>query len=93
MNRNLKRSQENSGRYDILFGVVTGEAIYRFSATDIQNGFEGERRDKIIRTYVRNAYSYHLNEIFYTVSLFYDSFSFSFYHIKKLKINFSKNYP
>ncbi|EDX00131.2 uncharacterized protein Dyak_GE11163 [Drosophila yakuba] len=56
------------GHYDVLFGVVTGESIWRFSAHDIQNGFEGERRDKIIRTYVRNAYNYHLNEIFYTVT-------------------------
>ncbi|XP_037041074.1 neuroligin-4, Y-linked [Bradysia coprophila] len=62
-----KRSQDASGRYDLLFGVVTGEALWRFSAHDIQNGFEGERRDKIIRTYVRNAYTYHLSEIFYTV--------------------------
>ncbi|XP_065354913.1 uncharacterized protein Nlg4 [Calliphora vicina] len=53
--------------YDVLFGVVTGESIWRFSAHDIQNGFEGERRDKIIRTYVRNAYNYHLNEIFFTI--------------------------
>lgn len=59
------------GHYDVLFGVVTGESIWRFSAHDIQNGFEGERRDKIIRTYVRNAYNYHLNEIFYTVSTCY----------------------
>ncbi|CAD6991705.1 unnamed protein product [Ceratitis capitata] len=58
----------NGAHYDVLFGVVTGESIWRFSAHDIQNGFEGERRDKIIRTYVRNAYNYHLNEIFYTVS-------------------------
>lgn len=66
--RNLKRPPESSaGHYDVLFGVVTGEAIWRFSAHDIQNGFEGERRDKIIRTYVRNAYNYHLNEIFYTI--------------------------
>lgn len=65
-----KRSQDASGRYDLLFGVVTGEALWRFSAHDIQNGFEGERRDRIIRTYVRNAYTYHLSEIFYTVSHF-----------------------
>lgn len=65
--RTTKRSQDASGRYDLLFGIVTGEAIWRFSATDIQNGFEGDRRDKIIRTYVRNAYTYHLSEIFYTV--------------------------
>lgn len=63
----VKRSQNQPGRYDLLFGVVTGEAIWRFSAHDIQNGFEGERRDKILRTYVRNAYTYHLSEIFYTI--------------------------
>lgn len=57
-----------TAHFDVLFGVVTGESIWRFSALDIQNGFESEQRDKIIRTYVRNAYSYHLNEIFYTVS-------------------------
>lgn len=66
--RNAKRSQESSGKYDLMFGVVTGEAIWRFSASDIQNGFEGDRRDKILRTYVRNAYTFHLSEIFYTVS-------------------------
>ncbi|KAL1380674.1 hypothetical protein pipiens_014019 [Culex pipiens pipiens] len=62
-----KRSQGAAGRYDLLFGVVTGEALWRFSAADIQSGFEGERRDRILRTYVRNAYTYHLSEIFYTV--------------------------
>ncbi|XP_044731238.1 neuroligin-4, X-linked-like, partial [Chrysoperla carnea] len=60
-----RNSHQN--RYDLLFGVVTSEALWRFSANDIQNGFEGERRDKIIRTYVRNAYTYHLSEIFFTV--------------------------
>uniref|UniRef100_A0A336M1U8 CSON010476 protein n=1 Tax=Culicoides sonorensis TaxID=179676 RepID=A0A336M1U8_CULSO len=63
----MKRSQNLPGRYDLLFGVVTGEALWRFSAHDIQNGFEGERRDRILRTYVRNAYTYHLSEIFYTI--------------------------
>lgn len=56
-----------TNRYDLLFGVVTSEALFKFSAADVSNGFEGERRDKIIRTYVRNAYTYHLSEIFYTV--------------------------
>lgn len=66
-----KRSQEPAIRYDLMFGVVTGEALWRFSAADIQNGFEGERRDKILRTYVRNAYTYHLSEIFYTVIIYF----------------------
>ncbi|KAI7815487.1 neuroligin, partial [Rhyzopertha dominica] len=72
VNANMKRSEatltpRGSNPYDLLFGVVTSEALWRFSAKDIQDGFEGERRDKIIRTYVRNAYTYHLSEIFFTV--------------------------
>lgn len=65
--RSNKHSPDSLGQYDLLFGIVTGEAIWRFSASDIQSGFEGDRRDKILRTYVRNAYTYHLSEIFYTI--------------------------
>lgn len=60
----------SNNKYDLLFGVTTSEALWRFAEKDVQKGFEGERRDKIIRTYVRNAYTYHLTEIFYTVSDF-----------------------
>lgn len=65
--RASKRNQPTNGQFDLMFSVVTGEALWRFSASDIQSGFEGDRRDKIIRTYVRNAYNYHLSEIFYTI--------------------------
>lgn len=65
--RASKRNQATGGQFDLMFSVVTGEALWRFSASDIQSGFEGERRDKIIRTYVRNAYNFHLSEIFYTI--------------------------
>lgn len=72
VNANMKRSEATitpraNNPYDLLFGVVTSEALWRFSSNDIQSGFEGERRDKIVRTYVRNAYTYHLSEIFFTV--------------------------
>jgi neuroligin len=65
--RASKRTQAQNTQFDLMFSVVTGEALWRFSASDIQSGFEGDRRDKIIRTYVRNAYNYHLSEIFYTI--------------------------
>src|SRR5690349_5868103 len=53
--RASKRNQATAGsQFDLIFIVVTGEALWRFSASDIQSGFEGDRRDKIIRTYVRN---------------------------------------
>lgn len=65
--RASKRTQAQNTQFDLMFSVVTGEALWRFSASDIQSGFEGDRRDKIIRTYVRNAYNFHLSEIFYTI--------------------------
>ncbi|XP_029344584.1 neuroligin-4, Y-linked-like [Acyrthosiphon pisum] len=67
--RKFQKFEFGSGinKYDLLFGVVTSEALWRFSSNDIQAGFEGDRRDKILRTYVRNAYSYHLSEIFFTI--------------------------
>lgn len=58
----------SNNKYDLLFGVTTSEALWKFAEKDVLQGFEGERRDRIIRTYVRNAYVYHLTEIFYTVS-------------------------
>lgn len=41
--------------------------VNRFSHEDLQSGFEGDRRDRILRTYIRNTYNYHLSEIFFTV--------------------------
>lgn len=54
--------------YDIIFSLSTNEALKLFSVFDIHNGFDQERRDRILRTYVHNAYSYHLSEIFYTIA-------------------------
>ncbi|XP_038209305.1 neuroligin-4, Y-linked-like [Zerene cesonia] len=70
---NVHTKRSDSGRrlfqnkYDLLFGVVTCEALWKFSANDIQNGIEPDRRDRMLRTYVRNSYTYHLSEIFYTI--------------------------
>jgi len=41
--------------------------IHLMLCLSFQAGFEGDRRDKTLRTYVRNAYSYHLSEIFFTI--------------------------
>ncbi|XP_056632863.1 neuroligin-4, Y-linked [Diorhabda sublineata] len=72
VNANMKRSEatitpRGNNPYDLLYGVVTSEALWMFSNNDITAGFEGERRDRILRTYVRNAYTYHLSEIFFTI--------------------------
>ncbi|XP_063372764.1 neuroligin-4, Y-linked-like [Cydia amplana] len=72
-NYNIHSKRSDSGRrrfqnkYDLMFGVVTSEALWKFSAHDIQNGIDPDKRDRMLRTYVRNSYMYHLNEIFYTI--------------------------
>lgn len=50
-----------------MVGVTRAEAFFAFNSEDIQYGIEADRRAKILRTYVRNTYSYHLNEIFATI--------------------------
>lgn len=52
---------------DLLFGLTTTESYLDLSAQDLEFGFNESRRDRILRTYVRNAYVYHLNEIFSTL--------------------------
>lgn len=66
---NVKRGDTilMNNKYDILFGVVTSESLTKFSTGDIRSGFSSDRRDKILRTYVRNAYTYHLSEILSTI--------------------------
>lgn len=54
-------------RYDLMVGVTRAEAFFSFNSEDIQYGIEADRRAKILRTYVRNTYSFHLNEIFATI--------------------------
>lgn len=49
---------------ELLFGVTSIESYLDFSAQDLEFGFNETRRDRILRTYVRNVYHFHLNEIF-----------------------------
>lgn len=54
-------------RYDLLLGVVKAEAYFAFSGEDVQYGIEADRRSKILRTFVRNTYRFHLSEILATI--------------------------
>lgn len=55
------------GSYDLLLGL-SKVGYYEFTAQDEKTGIEPFRRDKIIRTLVRNLYNYHLQEIHLTIS-------------------------
>lgn len=52
---------------NLLIGVTSTESYLDLSAQDLEFGFNESRRDRILRTYVRNCYYYHLNEIFSTL--------------------------
>ncbi|KAK3881490.1 hypothetical protein Pcinc_014072 [Petrolisthes cinctipes] len=53
--------------YDLIFGVTPSDAFFTFNDEDIRFGFETDKRNKILRTFIRNTYNYHLTEIMATV--------------------------
>ncbi|XP_076312497.1 neuroligin-4, X-linked-like isoform X1 [Tachypleus tridentatus] len=62
--------QENSDinrQYDLLFGVTRAETYFQFSAKEEKVGIDIERRNRILRTLVRNLFNYHQQEIYLTI--------------------------
>ncbi|XP_041974274.1 neuroligin-4, X-linked [Aricia agestis] len=54
-------------KYDLMLGVTKAEAYFAFSGDDVQYGIEADRRSKILKSFVRNTYTYHLSEILATI--------------------------
>lgn len=52
---------------DLVFGITSLESYSDFCAQDLEFGFGESRRDRVLRTFVRNCYYFHLNEIFSTL--------------------------
>ncbi|XP_034173229.1 neuroligin-1 [Osmia lignaria lignaria] len=52
---------------DLLLGLTSEEAWVNLTDEDLMNGLNETRRDRILRTYVRNTYRYHLHEIYSTL--------------------------
>ncbi|CAH1098820.1 unnamed protein product [Psylliodes chrysocephalus] len=63
----MEHASENFITCEVMLGTTTTESYSDFSANDIQYGFEEDQRNRVLRTYIRNAYIYHLNEIFSAV--------------------------
>ena len=59
---------------DLLIGF-SKVGYYEFSAQDEKQGIDESRWNKIIRTLVRNLYSFHLQEIYLTISNEYTDWS------------------
>ncbi|KFM58800.1 Neuroligin-3, partial [Stegodyphus mimosarum] len=54
-------------KVDVLIGVTRIESFSYFGASEERYGIEAFRRDRILRTLVRNLFTYHLQEIFLTI--------------------------
>lgn len=65
--RMVESAPEHFITTQLMIGVATTESYHDFNANDVQYGFEEDQRNRILRTFVRNAFTFHLNEIFSTV--------------------------
>lgn len=66
--------------YDLLLGINKVEAYFQFSAKEERNGIEINRRDRMLRTLVRNVFSYHLQQTFLTIVNEYTDWTKSVQH-------------
>ncbi|XP_023245257.1 neuroligin-4, X-linked-like [Copidosoma floridanum] len=63
----MERLSDAFIKVPLILGVASAESYLDFSANDIEFGFEEDQRNRVLRTFIRNAYVYHLNEIFSAV--------------------------
>ncbi|XP_030749006.1 neuroligin-4, Y-linked-like [Sitophilus oryzae] len=63
----MEHASETFITCEVMLGITTTESYADFNANDIQYGFEQDQRNRVLRTYIRNTYVYHLNEIFSAV--------------------------
>ena len=63
-------------QYDLMFGCTKVESYFQFSAMEEKFGIDSERRDRVIRTLVRNIFTYHLQEVCRKLDDLHDSFFF-----------------
>uniref|UniRef100_A0A1B0GDA2 Carboxylesterase type B domain-containing protein n=1 Tax=Glossina morsitans morsitans TaxID=37546 RepID=A0A1B0GDA2_GLOMM len=54
----------NFPKRNLIFCLTSVESHLDLNAQDLEFGFNETRRDRILRTFVRNNFHYHLNEIF-----------------------------
>lgn len=58
-------------KYGLMIGLTRNEAVNMFSRKDLLNGFDENRQNRLLRTFVRNLFSHHLSEVFMAVKFEY----------------------
>lgn len=59
----MERNAALFTQYDLMFGCTKVESYFQFSAMEEKFGIDSERRDRVLRTLVRNVFTYHLQEV------------------------------
>lgn len=60
----MKNLHDSKDRYDLMFGVTSTEGVFQFSNEEFMKGFGQDKKSRLIRTFVRNIYHFHMNEIY-----------------------------
>ncbi|KAH7962212.1 hypothetical protein HPB52_014914 [Rhipicephalus sanguineus] len=77
----LTESLASSGRrLELMMGVSRFESYFFVSASEEKYGIEADRRDRLLRTLVRNLFSFHQQEIFLTIVNEYTDWTKPFQH-------------
>ncbi|KAI9562716.1 hypothetical protein GHT06_010170 [Daphnia sinensis] len=63
----MQSSSQDFARIPLVAGVTSIESYSHTGDTDLREGISEERRDRTLRTLIRNFYQYHLNEIYYVL--------------------------
>ncbi|XP_068229319.1 neuroligin-3-like isoform X2 [Palaemon carinicauda] len=75
-----KMGKERRTPVDLLLGITTANFLEIFNENELQHGFESEHRDRLLRTFVRNNYRFHLQEIMLAISSEYTDWSRAVQH-------------
>lgn len=67
-------------RLELMLGVSRFESYFFVSASEEKYGIEADRRDRLLRTLVRNLFSFHQQEIFLTIVNEYTDWTRPFQH-------------
>lgn len=76
----MKKPDSLFGKYDLILGMTKVESYHLFSMKDEKYGVDVARRDRLLRTLVRNLFNYHLQEIFLTILNEYTDWTRQFFH-------------
>ncbi|KFM59615.1 Neuroligin-1, partial [Stegodyphus mimosarum] len=76
----MEKNAQLFSQYDLMFGSTRVESYFQFSAMEEKFGIDSARRDRVLRTLVRNLFTYHLQEIYLTIVNEYMDWSKPFLH-------------